>query len=125
MFERICHLSWMNVARFQWRVPGASMTLRSRCTVLGQSSRNAANAFAWPPLIDAVSPTVAVPDEENAKRPRGPPASCVCNSLSVFFRHSPPTLIVWLLFIFVSDPTIFQVFSDRSHGWLAEKPRSG
>src|SRR5215470_10089418 len=106
----------MNVDRFQWRVPGASMTFRSRCTVLGQSSRNDANAFAWPPLIAAVSPTVAVPDEENAKRPRGPPASCVWSSLSVFFRHSPPAFIVWLLFIFVSVVTMSHVFSERSHG---------
>ncbi len=123
-FERTCHLSWMNAAMFQWRVPGASMTFRSRETAFGQSSRNDANELAMPDC-DAVSDGLPVPDAENPNPPRGPVVSCVCSSLSVFFRHSPPVLIVWLLFIFVSDPTMFHVFSERSHGWLAENPRSG
>src|SRR5689334_23001681 len=109
---------------FQWRVPGASMTFRSRDTELGQSSRNDANELAMPDC-DAVSDKLPVPDAENANPPRGPEVSCVCSSLSVFFRNSPPVLIVWFALIFVSVDTKFHVFSDRSHGWLAEKPSIG
>src|SRR5215831_8922883 len=114
----------MNVAMFQWRVPGASMTLRSRWTTRGQSRRNEASEFASP-VVDAGSAGLPVPDAENVKLPRGPPASCVCSSLSVFFRHSPPILIVWFFSSFVSDDTMFHVFSERSHGWLAENPSCG
>ena len=59
-FDRTCHLSWMNDATAQCRVPGWSMTFRSRCTVLGQSSRNEASGFASP-LSDAVSAGDPVP----------------------------------------------------------------
>ena len=77
------------------------------------------------PLNEACSAGDPVPDAVNANRPREPPASCVCSRMSRFFRHSPPNLIVCLFISFVSDPTTFQVRSDRSHGWLAEKPSSG
>ena len=100
------------------------MTFRSRCTVFGQSSRNDANELARP-LSVAVSAGEPVPEALNAKRPRGPPASCVCSRMSRFLRHSPPNLTVCLLISLVSEPTTFQVFSERSHGWLAEKPSSG
>ena len=66
-----------------------------------------------------------VPLALNVNRPRGPPASCVCSSMSVFFRHSPPNFTVCLFISLVTEPTTFHVFSQRSHGWLAEKPRSG
>src|SRR5262249_52712683 len=100
------------------------MTFRSRDTAFGQSSRNDAKELAMPDC-EAGSDGLPVPDAANPNPPRGPVGSCVCRSLSVFFRHSPPILMVWLLFIFVSDPTMFHVFSERSHGWLAENPRSG
>src|SRR5437899_1251116 len=100
------------------------MTLRSRCTVIGQSRRNEANGFARP-VSEPVSAGDPVPEALKLNRPRGPPASCVCSSTSVFLRHSPPILIVWLCIILVTDVTTFHVFSERSHGWLAENPRSG
>ncbi len=66
-----------------------------------------------------------VPEALNANRPRGPPASWVCSSMSSFDRHSPPTLTVCDASSRVNVEVKFQVFSDRSHGWLAENPRSG
>src|SRR6476659_7957766 len=111
----------MNDAIAQCLVPGWSTTFRSRCTLFGQSRRKDANEFASP-LNEACSVGDPVPDAVNAKRPREPPASCVCSRMSLFFRHSPPNLIVCLFISLVSDDTTFHVCSDRSHGWLAEKP---
>ena len=95
MFERICHLSWTNPAMPMCFVPGSSNTFRSRRTVAGQSSRKAANAFACP-VVDAGSAGLPVPFAEKMNSPRDPPASCVCSSMSVFLRNSPPYLNVCL-----------------------------
>src|SRR5262245_7515513 len=122
MSGRTCHLSWMNVAIAQCLVPGRSMTLRSRRTVFGQSSRNDASELARP-VVDADSAGEPVPDALKMNCPRGPPASCVCRSISVFFRHSPPNLMVCVFISFVTDETTFHVRPQRSHGWLAEKPK--
>src|SRR5438128_2101888 len=100
------------------------MTFRSRATPFGQSSRKAANEFARP-VRDAVSAGEPVPEALKMKRPRDPPASCVCNSMSVFLRHSPPILIVCVAFNFVRVVATFHVFSERSHGRLGENPRIG
>src|SRR5213593_440626 len=100
------------------------MTFRSRATPFGQSSRNEANEFARP-VSEAVSAGDPVPDALKMNRPREPPASCVCSSMSVFLRHSPPTLIVCVAFSFVSVVATFHVFSERSHGRLGEYPRMG
>ena len=45
--------------------------------------------------------------------------------MSSLCRYSPPTFTVCDCSSFVSTPLKFQVFSDRSHGWLAEKPSTG
>src|SRR5438874_262876 len=101
------------------------MTLRSRCTVLGQSSRNEANVLAMFEFVVADSAGEPVPEALKAKRPRGPPASCVCSRMSRFLRHSPPTFTVCELNSLVSEVTTLNVFSERSHGWLPENPSSG
>ena len=107
-------------------VPGSSMTLRSRCTTCsGQSSRNEASALATPNACSTVRLGTVVPEVLKLKRPRGPPASCVCSSMSRLCRHSPPSLTVCVLISLVNVVVTFQVFSDRSHGWLAEKPSRG
>ena len=93
MFERACHLSWMNRNVAQCLVPGSSKTFRSRVTLFGQSSRNDANGLARP-LSVADSLGRPVPDALNVNWPRGPPASCVCSSMSPLCRHSPPILTV-------------------------------
>src|SRR5215831_20453895 len=98
------------------------MTLRSRCTVFGQSSRNDAKELAMLPVVDADSVGDPVPDALKAKRPRGPPLSCVCSRMSRFFRHSPPIFTVCVFMSLVRVDAMFHVCSDRSHGWLAEKP---
>src|SRR5438093_1879576 len=123
MCGRTCHLSWTNVAIAQCLVPGRSITFRSRVTPLGQSRRNAANELAIP-LSDADSLGDPVPPEMKLNRPRGPPASCVCSSTSVFFRHSPPILTVCVCISLVIDVAMFHVFSERSHGRLGENPKN-
>src|SRR4051812_43619326 len=100
------------------------MTFRSRCTVLGQSSRKDASGLAKP-LSEADSAGEPVPLALNANRPRGPPLSCVCSSRSVFLRHSPPNLSVCLVSSLVIELTTFQVFSERFQGWLAANPSIG
>ena len=121
--ERACHLSCTNKAVAQCFVPGWSMTFRSRCTPFGQSRRNEAKEFATP--SDALSLGTPVPEVLKLKLPRGPPASCVCSSTSMLFRHSPPTLTVCVFNSLVSVVATFQVFSERSQGWLAENPSTG
>src|SRR3954470_20945679 len=108
----------MNDAIAQWRVPGSSMTLRSRWTVFGQSRRNDANELARP-LRDACSAGEPVPDAVNDKRLWEPPAFSVGRRMSPFSPHSPPNLTVWVLSSLVTDETTFHVCSERSHGWLA------
>src|SRR4051794_20604088 len=124
-FERASHLSWMKAAVAQCLVPGLSMTFRSRCTVLGQSSRNEAKVLAMFEVVVAVSAGEPVPDALKAKRPREPPASCVCSRMSRLLRHSPPNLIVCEFISRVSELTTLKVRSERSQGWLGEKPRIG
>ena len=45
--------------------------------------------------------------------------------MSKLERHSPPILTVCVLSSLVSVVVTFHVFSERSHGWLAENPSSG
>ncbi len=123
-FERACHLSCTNQNDAQCLVPGLSKTFRSRCTADGQSSRNDAIELARL-LVDAVSAGLPVPDALKVNEPRGPPASCVCSSMSLLWRNSPPNLTVCVRSSRVSVAVPFQVFSQRSQGWLAEKPSSG
>src|SRR4030095_14208704 len=120
-----CHLSWMNPATAQCLVPGRSITFRSRATPFGQSRRNDAKELARFCCVEAASAGEPVPDALKVNRPRDPPASCVCSSISWCFRHSPPILIVCVAFSFVSVVATFQVFSDRSHGRVGAKPRVG
>ena len=124
MLGRICHLSWMKVAIAQCFVPGSSITFRSRATPFGQSSRNAPSEFAMP-VSDAASAGDPVPAALKMKRPRGPPASCVCSRTSLLLRHSPPILSVCVPFTCVSVVARCHVFSERSHGRLGENPSSG
>ena len=93
-------------------------------TPFGQSSRNDANELATPVSV-AVSLGSPVPDAMKLKWPRGPPASCVCSSMSRLCRHSPPILIVWFRTSLVTVVAMFHVSSERSHGWLAENPSTG
>ena len=45
--------------------------------------------------------------------------------MSVLLRYSPPIFTVCAVISRVIDPAMFQVFSQRSHGWLAENPSTG
>ena len=112
----------MKPAIAQCLVPGSSMTFRSRATPLGQSSRNEAKEFAS--RQRCASRGDPVPEALKLNRPRGPPASCVCSRTSAFFRHSPPIFSVCVAFTLVNVVATFHVFSERSHGWLGEKPRA-
>ena len=75
------------------------------------------------PASEACSAGDPVPERLKLNRPRGPPASCVCSRTSVFFRHSPPILIVCVAISLVSVVATFQVFSERSHGRLGREPQ--
>ena len=121
---RACHLSCMKRNVAQCCVPGSSMTFRSRVTPFGQSSRNDANELATP-VSDDASVGRPVPDALKLNRPREPPASCVCSSMSRLCRHSPPIFTVWLRTSLVTVVATFHVVSDRSHGRLGEKPSTG
>ncbi len=123
-FGRACHLSCTKRKTAECCVPGSSMALRSRVTPFGQSSRNDANELATP-LSDASSLGRPVPEALKLKRPRGPPASCVCSRRSRLWRHSPPSFTVWLRSSFVNVVATFHVVSERSHGRLGEKPSTG
>ena len=81
MLGLTCHLSWTKRNVAQCFVPGSSMTFRSRLTPFGQSSRNEAIEFATPVSV-ADSAGFPVPEASNLKSPLGPPASCVCSSMS-------------------------------------------
>ena len=108
----------------QCLVPGLSKTFRSRDTADGQSSRNDAIELARL-FVDALSAGLPVPEALKVNPPRGPAASWVCSSMSLLWRSSVPSLMVCELSSRVSVAVPFQVFSQRSQGWLAEEPSSG
>ena len=69
--------------------PGSSMTLRSRCTrarPVEQERRHRVGHAAERGGLGRQRRCRGV----KLNRPRGPPASCVCSSMSRLCRHSPP-----------------------------------
>ena len=66
-----------------------------------------------------------------AGRVEGEPAARAAGILrlqqhvAVVAQYSPPSLTVCDCSSRVSVAVTFQVFSERSHGWLAENPSSG
>ena len=120
IFGVTCHLSWMKLNTAQWRVPG-SMTVKSRPTRLGTSSRKLAKALAKPLDAGVVARNRRLWCAE-LNPPRGPSRSCTCKRKSRLCRTLPPNLTVWLPVIFVSTVETSVVRSEAIPRQAGGKP---